>query len=515
MTDVTSPRLFVGIAPCRIADTRSGQGFSGQAGPPALAANVTRNFQITGTVAGVPTQCGIPAGADAVSFQFSVGIPTSSGNFIAWPAGGPQPTTSVLNWDGPIVFLGNGTIVPVSAAGSLSVRLNAAAGQSAHLILDVNGYFSDTLGTPANFLTLENSSNGATARIFNLSTTCSGVCGIFAVTASGHAISGFSESTGDGNVGVLGQTNSSSAGAGVWGLASSSSAWGGLFVNNGSNGVGAKGESAFQGVQGRATSLANNSAGVQGSNGVGTSTINGSFTTAGVRGETVDAGYGVMGLTTGTDAAVAGFYVDSATSNGLSGGYFGLGPGTGVFFFNGLAGTGTKSFIEPHPTDASKVIKFVSLEGNEAGTYFRGRGRFQNGIAMIDVPEDFRMTTSPEGLSIQVTPIGQMATVAVQSIDLDRIIVRGSRNVEFFYTVNGVRRAYPQVETIVENERYLVPHTADARIPVYLSSDERQRLIDNGTYTPEGKVNMETARRLGWDKVWEQRARPIPQPEQP
>jgi hypothetical protein len=87
--------------------------------------------------------------------------------------------------------------------------------------------------------------------------------------------------------------------------------------------------------------------------------------------------------------------------------------------------------------------------------------------------------------------------------------------VEFFYTVNGVRRAYPQVETIVENERYLVPHTADARIPVYLSSDERQRLIDNGTYTPEGKVNMETARRLGWDKVWEQRARPIPQPEQP
>jgi hypothetical protein len=35
--------------------------------------------------------------------------------------------------------------------------------------------------------------------------------------------------------------------------------------------------------------------------------------------------------------------------------------------------------------------------------------------------------------------------------------------------VNGVRRAYPHVETIVENERYLVPRSAGARIPVYLS----------------------------------------------
>jgi hypothetical protein len=42
------------------------------------------------------------------------------------------------------------------------------------------------------------------------------------------------------------------------------------------------------------------------------------------------------------------------------------------------------------------------------------------------------MTTSPEGLSIQVTPIGRMATVAVQSIGLERIVVMSSRDVEFF-----------------------------------------------------------------------------------
>jgi hypothetical protein len=37
-------------------------------------------------------------------------------------------------------------------------------------------------------------------------------------------------------------------------------------------------------------------------------------------------------------------------------------------------------------------------------------------------------------------------------------------------------------------------------------------LIQNGTYKPDGTVNMETARRLGWDKEWEERERPRPQP---
>lgn len=30
-----------------------------------------------------------------------------------------------------------------------------------------------------------------------------------------------------------------------------------------------------------------------------------------------------------------------------------------------------KNFVEPHPTDASQVIRYVSLEGPEAGTSMR------------------------------------------------------------------------------------------------------------------------------------------------
>jgi hypothetical protein len=103
----SGPLPFFGITPCRIADTR-GNGFTGQAGPPALSANVSRSFQITGTVSGIPAQCGIPAGAQAVSFQFTVIQASSEGNLIAWPSG-PPPSTSVLNWAAGIFALGNGT----------------------------------------------------------------------------------------------------------------------------------------------------------------------------------------------------------------------------------------------------------------------------------------------------------------------------------------------------------------------------------------------------------------------
>jgi hypothetical protein len=154
---------------------------------------------------------------------------------------------------------------------------------------------------------------------------------------------------------------------------------------------------------------------------------------------------------------------------------------------------------------------FVALEGPEAGTYFRGKGRFQRGTAVIAVPESFRMVTDSEGLSIQVTPIGEMATVAVVSLGLDRIVVKGSRDVDFFYTVNGVRQAFKDWEVIQSNTHY-VPEEPGARMPLVYAPEQRRRLIATGIYNADGTVNMETARRLGWDKEWEKRSRPAPQP---
>jgi hypothetical protein len=82
---------FIGITPCRIWDTR-GNGFIGQYGPPAIAANTQRTFTITG-------QCGIPAGAQAVSFNIGALNVGGNGDLRVFPAGGSVPLASTLNYN--------------------------------------------------------------------------------------------------------------------------------------------------------------------------------------------------------------------------------------------------------------------------------------------------------------------------------------------------------------------------------------------------------------------------------
>jgi len=117
------------------------------------------------------------------------------------------------------------------------------------------------------------------------------------------------------------------------------------------------------------------------------------------------------------------------------------------------------------------------------------------------VPESFRLVTDPEGLTIQVTPIGDLAAVAVVSIGLDQIELKSSRDVEFFYTVNGVRETFKDWQVIVDDSGYM-PESADATLPNYFSPRQKQRLIANGTYNEDGTVNMSTAGRLGWVQKW-------------
>jgi hypothetical protein len=68
----------------------------------------------------------------------------------------------------------------------------------------------------------------------------------------------------------------------------------------------------------------------------------------------------------------------------------------------------------------------------------------------------------------------------VTHIGLSGIAIKTSKDVEFFYTVSGVRRAYPAWDPSQENGKF-VSEGPNARLPAYLSPNERQRLIDNGT----------------------------------
>ena len=196
----------------------------------------------------------------------------------------------------------------------------------------------------------------------------------------------------------------------------------------------------------------------------------------------------------------------------LTRGFLGMDQGASnwaVFAEGNYGGTGAKYFVEPHPHRADLVIRYVALEGREAGTYFRGRGKLQNGLATIDVPEDFRLVTDPDSLTVQITPIGEMATVAVVRMALDRIVVRGSRNVAFSYMVNGVRKSHRDIVPMGPGSEY-APQSLDAKIPLHLTPVQKEFLISNGTYNADGTVNLETARALGWDKSWKKEGIPMP-----
>ena len=125
------PLQFSPIAPCRLADTRVGQGKTGAFGPPALAAFSDRNFPL------LSGGCSIPSTAQAYSLNFTV-VPEGPLGFLsAWPAGSAYPGVSTLNsTDGSVIA--NAAIVPAGTGGSITV----VAGDPTDLIIDINGYFA-------------------------------------------------------------------------------------------------------------------------------------------------------------------------------------------------------------------------------------------------------------------------------------------------------------------------------------------------------------------------------------
>jgi hypothetical protein len=117
------------VAPCRVADTRNANGPYG--GPP-LAANTDRTFIIGG-------QCGIPADAQAVSFNLTITQPTAQGDLRAFTAGGIAPLVSTMNWR-PGQTRANNAVIPLGAGGDITLHPDQASGTT-QVIIDVNGYF--------------------------------------------------------------------------------------------------------------------------------------------------------------------------------------------------------------------------------------------------------------------------------------------------------------------------------------------------------------------------------------
>lgn len=114
---------------------------------------------------------------------------------------------------------------------------------------------------------------------------------------------------------------------------------------------------------------------------------------------------------------------------------------------------GPKAFVQQHPEDATKEIVYVALEGNEAGTYTRGSSQLVNGVAEIELPEDFHLVTNADGITAQITPRGPVQSMLyVESVTPTKLIVKASNkkdaSVKFDFMVNGVRAGFENHQVI-------------------------------------------------------------------
>ena len=119
---------------------------------------------------------------------------------------------------------------------------------------------------------------------------------------------------------------------------------------------------------------------------------------------------------------------------------------------------GTKNFVHPHPTDSTKLIKYIAIESGEALTLARGTSKTVNGQVTIALPEHFSLVTSADApVTVLLTPKRAPALLYTKEESKEQIVVAMKESdffefhdVEFAFQVTGVRDGFEDEEIIVD-----------------------------------------------------------------
>jgi len=119
---------------------------------------------------------------------------------------------------------------------------------------------------------------------------------------------------------------------------------------------------------------------------------------------------------------------------------------------------GAKNFVHPHPTDTTKVIKYVAIESGEALTLARGTASTVNGQAIIILPEHFKLVTSTDApVTVILTPEEAPVLFYTKEKSKEQIVI-GMKDsdyyefgdVSFAFQVTGVRDGFEDEDVIVD-----------------------------------------------------------------
>jgi hypothetical protein len=103
--------------------------------------------------------------------------------------------------------------------------------------------------------------------------------------------------------------------------------------------------------------------------------------------------------------------------------------------------SGSKTFVIDHPNDPERYLVHSCLEGPEAGVYYRGQGRIDNGHSCrVTLPS--YVDNLAYNFSVQLTPIFNNDTypnLQASFIKDNEFTVYGEGNCEFYWIVHGCR----------------------------------------------------------------------------
>ena len=155
--------LFRTVVPCRVVDTRARGG--------VLASGAARSFYVGGTSGFAPQGgktggCGIPSAATAVAAVVTAVTPVNGGFLKAWPAGTPEPNSSILNYPARTTT-GTGVTLAVTQFFGQGVSIRNFGGPT-QLIIDVQGYYIPQIQA---LISSDGSTSAGTPRIVGTSHT--------------------------------------------------------------------------------------------------------------------------------------------------------------------------------------------------------------------------------------------------------------------------------------------------------------------------------------------------------
>jgi len=130
-----------------------------------------------------------------------------------------------------------------------------------------------------------------------------------------------------------------------------------------------------------------------------------------------------------------------------------LGAGGSLTVPGNLSVKGKKEFVQDDPTDPTKQIVFVALEGPEAGTYTRGTAQLKNGEATITLPEAFAKITNENGLTAIANCADECNGLRIVRVSPTQLVIKetqnGKSNAHFYFFVQGVRKGFEDHQAIV------------------------------------------------------------------